>query len=123
MTESNRYYQPQNSKDAMRQIEKLFNQYKDAPLTQELMDYHLNLINQLNTDIRQAAQQEAIPERIRSVDSMIAAMQKWQSIRLSGKAYNGKMEHFAFVANNARPKFKRRIHKMKGSSGHRASRH
>lgn len=123
MTDSERYYQPNNSKDAMRQIEKLFNQYKDAPLTQELVDYHQNLITQLDTDIRKAAKNEGIPERIAAVDSMITAMQKWVSIRLSGQSYNGKMEHFKYVANGSKPKFKRRIHKMKGSTGHRSSRH
>ncbi|WP_369395631.1 hypothetical protein [Lentilactobacillus senioris] len=59
MNQSDRFFQPpQNSKDAMRQIEKLFNQYKDAPLTSELITYHRSLMSRLQTDILAAAKQE-----------------------------------------------------------------
>ncbi|GHP14404.1 hypothetical protein YK48G_18290 [Lentilactobacillus fungorum] len=123
MPKSQRYYQPQNSKDAMREIEKLFNKYKDAPITQELVDYHQNLVNRLQTDILAAAVKEGVAERIDSIHSMISVMTKWLQIRLSGQPYNGKMAHFKFVASNANPHFKRQIHKMKGTSNHRASGH
>lgn len=55
MTTQKRYYQPQNSKDAMRQIEKLFNQYKNAPLTDALLQYHQKLVTYLQTSVVQAA--------------------------------------------------------------------
>lgn len=48
----------------MRQIELLFNKYKDAPLTQELVDYHQNLVNRLKTDIMAAAQKEGVAARV-----------------------------------------------------------
>ncbi|KRL20125.1 hypothetical protein [Lentilactobacillus kisonensis] len=123
MANSDRYYTPQDSKDAMRQIEKLFNKYKDAPLTQELVDYHQNLVNRLKTDILAAATKEGVQSRIDSLNSMIDVMNKWLQVRLSGRPYAGKMAHFQFVADNAQPQFKRRVHKMKGSSNHRASGH
>ena len=55
MNEENRYVQPQNAKEAMELIQKLFNQYRNAPLTAELLQYHNNLIMRLQTDIKQAA--------------------------------------------------------------------
>lgn len=123
MPNSDRYYTPQNSKDAMRQIEKLFNKYKDAPLTQELVDYHQNLVNRLNTDILAAAKQENVPARIESINTMIAAMERWLKVRLAGNPYNGKMKNFKFVSDESLPKFKRHVHKMNGGSTHRSSRH
>ncbi|MDH5105340.1 hypothetical protein OQI89_05655 [Lentilactobacillus diolivorans] len=123
MANSDRYYTPQDSKDAMRQIEKLFNKYKDAPLTQELVDYHQNLVNRLKTDIMQAAKNENVASRVESIESMINVMTRWLQIRLSGQPFNGKMAGFKFVADNAKPSFKRRVHKIKGGGNHRASRH
>lgn len=123
MANSDRYYTPQDSKDAMRQIEMLFNKYKDAPLTQELVDYHQNLVNRLKTDILAAATKEGVQSRVESIHSMVAVMNNWLQTKLSGKPFNGKMVHFRFVADNAQPRFKRRVHKMKGSSNHRASGH
>ncbi|MFD1124831.1 hypothetical protein ACFQ22_05550 [Lentilactobacillus raoultii] len=123
MSNSERYYTPQNSKDAMRQIEMLFNKYKDAPLTQELVDYHQNLVNRLKTDIMQAAKQEGIPARLENLNSMINVMTRWLQIRLSGKPFNGEMSHFKYVNEQAKPTFKRHVHKIKGNGGHRASRH
>lgn len=52
MNEENRYVQPQNAKEAMELIQKLFNQYRNAPLTAELLQYHNNLIMRLQTDIK-----------------------------------------------------------------------
>lgn len=123
MSETDRFYQPQNSKDAMRQIEKLFNQYKDAPLTSELVTYHRSLIDRLQTDILTAAKQEQIPERVAANQTMVDVMNRWLTIRLSGKPYNGKMKGFKFVATNSNPKFKRRVLKTKGTSNHRTTRH
>ena len=123
MPNSDRYYTPQNSKDAMRQIEKLFNKYKDAPLTQELVDYHQHSVNRLKTDILAAAKQENVPARIESINTMIAAMERWLKVRLAGNPYNGKMKNFKFVSDESLPKFKRHVHKMNGGSTHRSSRH
>ncbi|MCY9806469.1 hypothetical protein OXT66_02760 [Lentilactobacillus senioris] len=123
MSQSDRFFQPQNSKDAMRQIEKLFNQYKDAPLTSELIAYHRSLVSRLQTDILAAAKQEHVPERIAANRSMIDIMNRWLTIRLSGQPYNGKMKSFKFVAENSNPKFKRRVLKTKGTSNHRSARH
>lgn len=123
MSDSDRYYTPQNSKDAMRQIELLFNKYKDAPLTQELVDYHQNLVNRLKTDIMAAAQKEGVAARVDSINSMINVMQRWLQIRLQGQPFNGKMAHFKYEQNGTTAKFKRRVHKIKGAGSHWASRH
>lgn len=123
MSQSDRFFQPQNSKDAMRQIEKLFNQYKDAPLTSDLVNYHRSLVTRLQTDILAAAKQEQVPDRIAANQSMVDIMNRWLTIRLSGQPYNGKMKSFKFVPDNSAPKFKRRVLKTKGTSNHRSSRH
>lgn len=118
-----RYFTPNNSKEAMRQIEKLFNQYKDAPLTNELLEYHQSLIQRLNTDILAAAKQEGIAQRVTAIASMTSVMQMWTKLKLKGLAFNGQMKHFEFVKNNAQPKFKSHVHKIKGNQSHRSSRH
>ncbi len=118
-----RFYQPTNSKDAMREIEKLFNQYKDAPLTKELLDYHQNLINRLNSDILAAAKKENIPQRIKAIQSMTEVMQHWAQVKLAGKPYEGKMEHFHFVADSEEMKFKRHVTKINGNNSMRSTRH
>ena len=51
MNNNNRYVQPKNAKDAMLIIEKLFNKYRNAPLTIELINYHQKLLNQLMNNI------------------------------------------------------------------------
>lgn len=107
----------------MRQIEKLFNQYKDAELTTELVDYHRSLVTRLQTDILAAAKAENVAGRVQSAQSMVDVMNRWLSIRLSGQPYNGKMQGFKFVANNQQPQFKRRVTKLKGAGNHRSSRH
>ncbi|WP_294544313.1 hypothetical protein [uncultured Limosilactobacillus sp.] len=122
MNEENRYVQPQNAKEAMELIQKLFNQYRNAPLTAELLQYHNNLIMRLQTDIKQAAEAEGQPALLKDLHEMTELMRRWTTIRLSGRPFAGKMRHFHFVANNGQ-KFKRQVHKMGGSSAHRASRH
>lgn len=122
MNEENRYVQPQNAKEAMELIQKLFNQYRNAPLTAELLQYHNNLIMRLQTDIKQAAEAEGQPTLLKDLHEMTELMRRWTTIRLSGRPFAGKMRHFHFVANNGQ-KFKRQVHKMGGSSAHRASRH
>ncbi|MDC2843763.1 hypothetical protein [Limosilactobacillus mucosae] len=122
MNEENRYVQPKNAKEAMELIQKLFNQYRNAPLTAELLQYHNNLIMRLQTDIKQAAEEEGQPALLKDLHEMTELMRRWTTIRLSGRPFAGKMRHFHFVANNGQ-KFKRQVHKMGGSSTHRASRH
>lgn len=122
MNEENRYVQPQNAKEAMELIQKLFNQYRNAPLTAELLQYHNNLIMRLQTDIKQAAEEEHNEALLADLHDMTELMRRWTTIRLSGRPFTDKMRHFHFVANNGQ-KFKRQVHKMGGSSAHRASRH
>ncbi|GAK48115.1 hypothetical protein LOSG293_190220 [Secundilactobacillus oryzae JCM 18671] len=123
MTEENRFYQPQNSKDALRYIEKLFNSYKDAPLTQELLDYHLKLVNQVQTDILSTAKSENIPSRVTAATDLAEALQQWQRIRMNGKPYNGRIRHFHYEPENSLPKFKRKVIKSNSTNSHRSSRH
>jgi len=117
-----RYYQPNDIKDALQTIQKLFNSYTSAPLTPELLAYHQKLVHQLETNLLPLAQQAQDKLRCDQIDSMIAVMQDWTKLRLSGQIFNGKMQHFKFVSKN-QPQFKRRVHKIRGGQNHRASRH
>lgn len=122
MNKENRYVQPQNAKEAMELIQKLFNQYRNAPLTAELLQYHNNLIMRLQTDIKQAAEAEGQTALLKDLHEMTELMRRWTTIRLSGRPFAGKMRHFRFAPANGQ-KFKRQVHKIGGSSAHRASRH
>ncbi|QLI94132.1 hypothetical protein H0G69_03720 [Limosilactobacillus mucosae] len=122
MNEENRYVQPQNAKEAMELIQKLFNQYRNAPLTAELLQYHNNLIMRLQTDIKQAAEAEGQTALLKDLHEMTELMRRWTTIRLSGRPFAGKMRHFRFAPANGQ-KFKRQVHKIGGSSAYRASRH
>lgn len=122
MNEENRYVQPQNAKEAMELIQKLFNQYRNAPLTAELLQYHNNLIMRLQTDIKQAAEEEGQTALLKDLHEMTELMRRWTTIRLSGRPFAGKMRHFRFAPANGQ-KFKRQMHKIGSSSAHRASRH
>lgn len=122
MNEENRYVQPQNAKEAMELIQKLFNQYRNAPLTAELLQYHNNLIMRLQTDIKQAAEAEGQTALLKDLHEMTELMRRWTTIRLNGRPFAGKMRHFRFAPANGQ-KFKRQVHKIGGSSAHRASRH
>ena len=51
LPKNQRYVQPQNVREAMEVIQDLFNQYRHEPLTQQLLNYHLGLIQRLQTDI------------------------------------------------------------------------
>ena len=122
MNEENRYVQPQNAKEAMELIQKLFNQYRNAPLTAELLQYHNNLIMRLQTDIKQAAEAEGQTAPLKDLHEMTELMRRWTTIRLSGHPFAGKMRHVRFAPATGQ-KFKRQVHKIGGSSAHRASRH
>lgn len=121
MPADHRYVQPQSAKEAMELIQKLFNSYRNAPLTSELLNYHNNLVARLNDDIMAAATTEG-PKRVEQLTGMIELMQAWTRIRLSGRPFLGKMRHFKLEDGN-QPKYKRRVHKINGTSNHRASRH
>lgn len=123
MKHKNRYFKPNNSKEAMRQIEKLFNQYVDAPLTNELLAYHQDLISRLNGDILAAAQAENLPKRVASINEMVNVMNKWLQVRIANQPFNGHLEHFRFVATDSKAKFKRNNIKLKSNRNLRASRH
>ncbi|GKT04378.1 hypothetical protein ACRYI5_05465 [Furfurilactobacillus sp. WILCCON 0119] len=118
-----RYYQPKNSKDAMRYIERLFNRYKDAPITQELVDYNHNLTGALRGDIATAAANENAPHRQDAAIAMAAEMDRWARVRAAGQPYRGELKHFKFVGQAATPRFKANPIKNNQRGAMRASRH
>ncbi|WP_288530719.1 hypothetical protein [uncultured Secundilactobacillus sp.] len=119
----NRYYQPKDAKDALRYIEGLFNQYLQAPLTMELVSYHQKLIKQIQEDVLPTAQKAGQPAQVANANQLVDTMHDWLRIRMNGQPYAGKVRHFQFVADDARPKFKRKVLKGRRSGGHRSARH
>jgi hypothetical protein len=117
-----RYLQPHNAEEAMEIIQRLFNKYRNAPLTNELLAYHNNLIYRLQSDIKAAAQKEGNPERVQEIDQMTDIMRSWTNLKLTGHPFHGKMRHFRLLTNDG-PRFKRRVHRIHQSGSHRASRH
>ncbi|MFD0898356.1 hypothetical protein [Loigolactobacillus binensis] len=97
MVKQGRYYQPQDTKDAMRYVEKLFNQYKDAPLTDELLRYNQKLMTYLTVSVVNEAQQNGQPERAKTAQAMAAALAGWVQIKAAGKPFFGEMRHFKIV--------------------------
>lgn len=122
MPDQKRYIQPQSAKEAMEIVQKLFNSYRSAPLTQELLSYHNNLVFRLGSDIHDAAVKEGNPNLLKDLSTMSDTMRRWTAIRLSGRPFNFKLRHFKPVSESG-PKFKRRVHKIHQTGGHRASRH
>ena len=108
MSEQDRFYQPQNVKDAMRFVQKLFNQYNQANLTDELIAYHQKLTFYLTDDVLAEVQKSDNPEQLKKLQVMITVMQDWLKIRLSGKPYAGKMQHFEYIADQEHTSFKHR---------------
>ena len=124
MTENNhRYIQPQNAHEAMLLIQKLFNEYRNDPLTQELLNYHLGLIQRLQSDIKRAADLEGNEGQSRDLAEMTKIMQDWTQIRLAGHPFKGKMRHFKLSQSGGQQHFKRRVHKITGYSAMRSNRH
>ena len=111
-----------DTREALLLIQKLFNSYRNAPLTQELLSYHNNLIFRLGSDIHDAAVKEGQETQLEDLSNLSAAMRRWTTIRLSGRPFNFKLRHFKLVSDQT-PKFKRRVHKIHQSGSHRASRH
>lgn len=118
----NRYVKPQNVNDAMETIQKLFNQYRHAPLTKELLNYHTNLIQRLQSDIYREAIRENNPKQLASLNAMITAMQSWTQIRVQNKPFTGKMKNFV-LTETQHPKFKQHAHKIKGAHNYHSARH
>lgn len=117
-----RYIQPDGPEDAMRIIQKLFNSYRNAPLTKDLLDYHNNLISRLQSDILDAAKKANNQKLLSDLNEMTDIMRRWISIRLSNRPFNAKMRHFKLVSDGG-VKFKRHVHKISQSGNHQASRH
>lgn len=122
MKTDQRYIQPHNANEAMTLIQKLFNEYRHAPLTDVLLKYHNNLIYRLKYDIYKAAEKENNSQQLSDLNQMIQIMEAWTKIRLNNQPFEGKMKNFKLVTNNS-PKFKRHLHKIKGPLNHQASRH
>ena len=120
-TESSRYVKPQSVAEALTLIEKLFNQYRNAPLTGELLAYHQNLVQRLQTDIKAAAEREGDQKQLADLASLTDLMKRWTGLSLAGKPFPGKVRHFKLA--NQGPHFQRRVHKISGGHNHRASRH
>ena len=121
-TDEHRYVQPHSAKEAMELIQRLFNKYRNAPPTNELLAYHNNLIYRLQSDIKQAAQQEGNSDLVDQLDTMTDVMRSWTNLKLTGHPFHGKLRHFKLVTDDG-PKFKRRVHKIHQGNSHRASRH
>ncbi|MCH3922614.1 hypothetical protein [Limosilactobacillus sp.] len=117
-----RYLQPHSAQEAMEIIQRLFNKYRNAPLTNELLAYHNNLIYRLQSDIKEAAKKEGNPERLKEIDQMTDIMRSWTNLKLTGHPFYGKMRHFQLAVDDG-PKFKRHVHRIHQTGGHRASRH
>lgn len=122
LPKNQRYIQPQNVREAMEVIQNLFNQYRHEPMTQQLLNYHLGLIQRLQTDIYVTAVKENDPQQLKQLDGMIEAMKTWTQIRTSNRPFNAKMKNFKLVSSN-RPKFKKHSHKIKGQHNFHAARH
>ena len=78
-----RYIQPDGPEDAMRIIQKLFNSYRNAPLTKDLLDYHNNLISRLQSDILDAAKKANNQKLLSELNEMTDIMRRWISDRKS----------------------------------------
>ena len=89
-----RYVQPKNVREAMTVIQDLFNQYRHAPLTTELLNYHDGLIQRLQSDIFVAALRENNPAQQKQLGTMIQAMLSWRQIRVCCQKFIGKMKYF-----------------------------
>ncbi|MGK4165752.1 hypothetical protein AB0X60_04430 [Ligilactobacillus salivarius] len=122
MQPKKRYVQPQTVREAMETIQKLFNSYRHAPLTQDLLNYHINLTNRLQTDIYVAALREKKAKQLEDLKAMTEAMQTWTKIRSENKPFIGKMKNFRLTSNNG-TKFKQHVHKIKGNHSYRGVKH
>ncbi|MCO6542267.1 MAG: hypothetical protein J6573_08215 [Lactobacillus sp.] len=91
----NNQYQPQNTKDALRYLEKLVNQYLNAPLTPEIIAYNQKQINYLRQQVIPVAQQqEHNPQRAQQAALMAQQLAQWQTQKLAGLPTPTKMRHF-----------------------------
>ena len=114
--DQDRYYQPTDSKDAMRFVEKLFNKYKDAPLTDELLAYHQKLIYYVKTSVIETAKAENQPQRVKNAQNMLEVMQDWIRIRALGQPFTGTLRQFKYQRNQ-HTHYKQGSGKMKNHRG------
>ncbi|MBH9991716.1 hypothetical protein H3R26_06370 [Lactobacillus sp. W8092] len=97
MTAAN--YQPRDTKDALRHLQTLVNQYYRAPLTADLLAYNQKQITYLQENVIPYAQQvEHNLQRQQEAQLMMQELQRWQVLRLQGHNVAGKMRHFRFQA-------------------------
>lgn len=114
-------YQPQNTKDAMRFIEKLVNQYINAPITRELLLYNQKQINYLRQQVvSEAKNHEHEPQRAKTAEAFAEELEKWQKIRLSGDQIPGKMRHFK-LDTTQKATFKKERGKNQTTTNYRTS--
>jgi hypothetical protein len=107
----------------METIQGLFNQYRKADLTMELLKYHQNLVLRLQSDIHDEAVRENNPSQLVTLEKMIGDMQFWTKQRMSDEPFAYKMKNFKLVNEN-KTKFKRHVIKGgKAGGSHRSSRH
>lgn len=92
-------YQPRDTKDALRHLQTLVNQYYRAPLTADLLAYNQKQITYLQENVIPYAQQvEHNLQRQQEAQLMMQELQRWQVLRLQGHNVAGKMRHFRFQA-------------------------
>ena len=95
-------YQPRDTKDALRYLEKLANRYLKAPLTPDLLAYNQKQINYLRQQVVPIAQyQEHNQQRAQQAKQMAEQLELWQTRRLAGLQVPDKMHHFQLVTTPA----------------------
>ncbi|MBO8441687.1 MAG: hypothetical protein IAA89_04570 [Firmicutes bacterium] len=120
MTE--RFLQPKSVHEAMEIIQDLFNQYRNQELTNELLQYHMNLTNRLQSDIYVQALKDDDPKQLAVLNSMIEAMETWTKIKSQNRPFNYKMKNFKLISTKT-TKIKRHFHKIRGNHNYHAARH
>lgn len=116
-------YQPQNTKDALRMIQQLANQYLHAPLTKELLEYNQKQIQYLKQQVIPVAQQqEQNLTRVQQAQTLIQALQFWQQQKLQGKIVTGKIKNYQLTKTST-PKYQHLPGKHHSQPHYRTSHH
>ncbi|MBA1434458.1 hypothetical protein [Bombilactobacillus bombi] len=88
-------YQPQNTKDALRYLQQLANQYLNAPLTPAIIAYNHQQIQYLRQQVIPVAKnQEHNSQRSQEAQLMAQQLEQWERQRLAGQPGPYKMRHF-----------------------------
>ncbi|BAP85730.1 hypothetical protein LOOC260_111910 [Paucilactobacillus hokkaidonensis JCM 18461] len=122
MKNKDRYVQPHNTFEAMQTIEQLFNQYRHAILTDELLAYHQQLVQRLQTDIYEAAITEDDQKQLKNLNQMISSMQTWTRTKMMNRPFHYKMKHFKLLDEQPTT-FKNRAIKNNGAKQHLSGGH